>query len=88
MRTALVTGASTGIGANICSALLDDGYSVVNVSRRPSVLVHPQLHNYSVDLSDSTATKEIAAQIIEKGADYVLALKGNHRFLRNIALPT
>jgi 3-oxoacyl-[acyl-carrier protein] reductase len=63
MRTALVTGASTGIGANICAALLDDGYTVVNVSRRPSALVHPKLHNYSVDLSDTTATKEIAAQI-------------------------
>ena len=63
MRTALVTGASTGIGANICAALLDDGYSVVNVSRRPAELVHPKLHNYSVDLSDTAATKEIAAQI-------------------------
>lgn len=63
MRTALVTGASTGIGANICATLLDDGYTVVNVSRRPSALAHPNLHNYSVDLSDTVATKEVAAQI-------------------------
>ena len=63
MRTALVTGASTGIGADICKALLDDGYAVANVSRRPSPLDHPRLHNYSVDLSDTVATAEVAAQI-------------------------
>jgi len=63
MRTALVTGGSTGIGANICAALLKDGYTVLNVSRRPSALAHPKLHNYSVDLSDTHATKEVAAQI-------------------------
>jgi NAD(P)-dependent dehydrogenase (short-subunit alcohol dehydrogenase family) len=63
MRTALVTGASSGIGANICAALLNDGYRVVNVSRRPSALAHPELYNYSVDLSDTNATKDIAAQI-------------------------
>jgi len=63
MRTALVTGASTGIGANICEALLEDGYAVVNVSRRPSPLEHPQLHNYAVDLSDTAATKEVAGKI-------------------------
>ena len=63
MRTALVTGGSTGIGNSICQHLLDDGYTVVNLSRRPSPVPHERLHNYSVDLSDRDATAKVAADI-------------------------
>ena len=63
MRTALVTGGSTGIGKSICNHLLDDGYTVVNLSRRPCPEEHERLHNYSVDLADSQATQEIATRI-------------------------
>lgn len=63
MRTALVTGGSTGIGNTICQHLLEDGYTVLNLSRRPSPVVHEQLHNYQVDLSDTQATQAIADQI-------------------------
>ena len=31
----IVTGGSTGIGAAICSRLLERGYRVINLSRRP-----------------------------------------------------
>jgi 3-oxoacyl-[acyl-carrier protein] reductase len=63
MRTAIVTGGSTGIGAAICQALLADGYRVINVSRRPAAIEHPQLLNYSADLADPAATGEVAARI-------------------------
>ena len=63
MRTALVTGGSTGIGKSICNHLLEDGYTVVNLSRRPCPEAHERLHNYSVDLADRDATAEVAAQI-------------------------
>lgn len=63
MRTAVVTGGSTGIGATICRHLLDDGYTVINLSRRPSPEPHERLLNYSVDLSDTRATAEVAAKI-------------------------
>ena len=63
MRTAIVTGGSTGIGQSICQHLLDDGYRVINISRRPSPLKNPQLINYSCDLADTEATQQVANQI-------------------------
>ncbi len=63
MRSALVTGGSTGIGQSICQHLLDSGYRVINVSRRPSSVEHEHLHNYSADLSDPAATTAVAAEI-------------------------
>jgi NAD(P)-dependent dehydrogenase (short-subunit alcohol dehydrogenase family) len=65
MRTALVTGGSAGIGAGICRHLLEDGYTVLNLSRRPSPTVHERLHDYAVDLSDLEATAEVAARVAE-----------------------
>ena len=63
MRTAIVTGGSTGIGKSICEHLLDNGYAVVNISRRDSPLEHQHLHNYSTDLSDPVATRATAERI-------------------------
>jgi 3-oxoacyl-[acyl-carrier protein] reductase len=63
MRTALVTGGSTGIGNAICQHLLDKGYNVLNLSRRRSPVAHERLHNYQADLADKTATQEVAERI-------------------------
>lgn len=63
MRSALVTGGSTGIGKSICQHLLESGYRVINLSRRSSPIEHDQLHNYPADLSDPAATSEVAARI-------------------------
>jgi NAD(P)-dependent dehydrogenase (short-subunit alcohol dehydrogenase family) len=63
MRTALVTGGSAGIGAGICRHLLEDGYTVINLSRRASPVEHEQLHNYTVDLSDLDATAAVASRV-------------------------
>ena len=62
-RTALVTGASAGIGHAICEQLLADGYSVVAMSRRPSKIVHERLHSVAVDLLDRSATEQAATAI-------------------------
>lgn len=61
----IVTGGSTGIGAAICQRLLTSHGTVINLARRPSNIVHPQLINIAVDLSDRRAT-EAAAQHIAK----------------------
>jgi len=68
MRTAIVTGGSTGIGHTICEQLLAAGYTVVNISRRSSPVNHPRLHDYAVDLADSAATQEVAARIAAEHA--------------------
>jgi 3-oxoacyl-[acyl-carrier protein] reductase len=62
-HTAVVTGGSTGIGLEICRQFLQKDYTVINLARRPAELQHPKLHNFSIDLSDREATRQLAADI-------------------------
>jgi NAD(P)-dependent dehydrogenase (short-subunit alcohol dehydrogenase family) len=63
---ALVTGGSAGIGASICQYLLDDGYHVLNLSRRKSESQSDRITDVEVDLSDMKATKSAIAGLAEK----------------------
>jgi len=62
-KAIVVTGGSTGIGAAICTRLLNACEAVINLSRRPSDISHPKLTNIAVDLSDRDATEASAQQI-------------------------
>ena len=64
-RVAVVTGGSTGIGATICERLLNDGFEVVSMSRRPAAR-HPNLTSIEVDLLDQVATAEAAQEIARR----------------------
>jgi len=66
-KIALVTGGSAGIGKSICEHLLDDGYTVLNLSRRTSDYQHDRLIDRPVDLADVEATR---AAITELSAQY------------------
>lgn len=66
IQTAVVTGGSTGIGAAISRHLLDLGYQVINLARRPAPFDHPRMINMPVDLSDKQATAEAASAIAEQ----------------------
>ena len=60
---ALVTGASSGIGATIVARLLDDGWRVTGVSRRRGPFEHPAFEHLSLDLSETSAVAEAVAKV-------------------------
>jgi NAD(P)-dependent dehydrogenase (short-subunit alcohol dehydrogenase family) len=60
-NVALVTGGSAGIGESICRHLLAEGYTVLNLSRRPSSYQHKDLVDVQVDLADPEATRSAIA---------------------------
>ena len=68
MSTAVVTGGSAGIGRAIARRLLDAGYEVISLDVQPSGLAHGRLKHVHVDLSDVTATRQAAAEIVRDNA--------------------
>jgi NAD(P)-dependent dehydrogenase (short-subunit alcohol dehydrogenase family) len=75
ISTAVVTGASSGIGRALTSRLLGEGWRVVTLQRTPSPpegavfhqgLEEARLRHHQVDLSDLAALGGIVAQIAEE----------------------
>lgn len=60
---AIVTGGSTGIGAELCRQMLERGYEVISLARRKPPQSHARLRALEVDLFDSTATEQAARQV-------------------------
>lgn len=60
---ALVTGASSGIGAAIVERLLRDGWRVTGISRRPGTVAHPAFEHLSLDLNDVDSIAGAVADI-------------------------
>ncbi|WP_295549227.1 SDR family oxidoreductase [uncultured Pseudacidovorax sp.] len=63
---AVVTGGSAGIGKAICQDLLEGGWEVVSLARRPADIAHARLHSIEVDLSDRAATAQAAAEVASR----------------------
>lgn len=61
--TAIVTGASGGIGAAIAKAMLARGYRVVSLALDKPGWSHANLESRAVDLFDAEATLEVAHEI-------------------------
>ena len=61
--TALVTGGSAGIGAQICRQMLDAGYEVISMARRAPDFAHERLRAVQVDLLDAQAVKQAGAEL-------------------------
>ena len=62
-ETAVVTGASSGIGEACARRLLDLGIGVVTLQRSAPKLQHPNLHFRKIDLADNDATRLLAREI-------------------------
>jgi len=65
---ALVTGGSAGIGASISRHLLDAGYRVLNLSRRPSPYSHERLVDVQVDLSAPDEAQAVIRELADRHA--------------------
>ncbi len=65
---AAVTGGSAGIGKAICADLLQQGYEVVSLARRPCDIDSARLHSIEVDLTDRAATAQAVAELTARFA--------------------
>ena len=61
--TAAVTGASAGIGEEVCKRMLEAGWQVIGLSRRAPEWTHERFTPISVDLLDTEATQKAADQL-------------------------
>jgi 3-oxoacyl-[acyl-carrier protein] reductase len=68
MRTAVVTGSSSGIGRAIAERLLRDGWRVDGLDQAAAVLEAPHYHHHRVDLTDRHATLDAARGLIDVDA--------------------
>ena len=62
-HTAVITGASKGIGADLAGKLLERGYTVTNLSRNAPEWGHERLVSLECDLLDAEAVKTAAERI-------------------------
>jgi NAD(P)-dependent dehydrogenase (short-subunit alcohol dehydrogenase family) len=63
MRVAVVTGASSGIGAALCRALRRDDWHVVGLSRSPA----PEADEHEAcDVADRAVVEEVAVRVLER----------------------
>ncbi len=61
--TAVITGGNKGIGADLADRLLEQGYTVVSVSRHAPEKKHANLHSVEADLLDPKAVTRAADEI-------------------------
>jgi len=64
MATAIVTGSSSGIGKAIALMLLDEGYSVVGISRSHGEISHRDFRHIACDLSNSHAIEATKSELV------------------------
>lgn len=62
---ALITGTSSGLGFEMAQFLLEEGYTVIGVSRRGTALDHPQFIDILCDIKDEASVEEMYELIAE-----------------------
>ncbi len=61
--TAVITGGSQGIGADLAQAMLDRGWRVISIARHQGEATHERLDHIQADLMDPQATAQAAQDI-------------------------
>lgn len=70
-RTVLLTGASSGIGAAACRALLERGYRVWGTSRKPEAPhTHPCYRHLVLDLADEASIRRAVEQGLRESGGF------------------
>ena len=72
MKTALVTGTSSGLGLDLSNFLLDKGWKVIGISRRKSDLKHENYFHYRVDIANKLEIIELFAQLQTETIDLLV----------------
>jgi len=66
MSTALIWGASGGIGRAVVELLHDEGWAVAAVSRRPDDLAGLTPHRYTADVADDFAVRQAVYAVAQE----------------------
>lgn len=85
----VVTGASSGIGANLTAHLLRRGYDVIGTARSLNDLEHLEQDNFhpvAMDLAEASSVENAAAQILQLCANNLFALINNAAYAQPGAL--
>ncbi|KAA0917646.1 SDR family oxidoreductase [Aquicoccus porphyridii] len=70
--TAVITGASKGIGFDLAQRLLGKGYAVINLSRNAPEFAHERFETMPVDLLDADAVRDVAARLADRGVTHLV----------------
>ncbi|MFO7603616.1 MAG: SDR family NAD(P)-dependent oxidoreductase [Gammaproteobacteria bacterium] len=65
IKTVIVTGSSSGIGRATCELLLQAGYRVIGIARRPTAIVHAQFTGLCCDLADLETLPDFLGQLVK-----------------------
>lgn len=82
MRRAVITGASSGIGKEICKRVLELGYEVVGISRSVTdeEFKTPHFTPLQANLSDENSTLKLCNTLKEQSVDILINCAGFGRF--------
>ena len=88
-ESAVVTGASSGIGEACARKLLDLGIAVIALQRSAPKLKHPHLHFRQIDLADLAATQALAQKLAaEFPVRYLVNNAGANRDMQYVTAVT
>jgi 3-oxoacyl-[acyl-carrier protein] reductase len=62
-ETVLVTGASRGLGRQLCEHFLAHGGDVIGISRAPATLIHERYRHFEADIGDEPAVRRVFSAI-------------------------